>query len=109
MKLLNFYQQDSTDLRLGIATEQGIIDVAATSTETGLDVPTDMHSAIHAGVDSLTPVLAAASHYLSNDDIRFAPCLTSPEKILCIGLNYGKHAEESGMPVPDTPVVFFKI
>lgn len=31
-----------------------------------------------------------------------------PGKIICIGLNYKKHAEESGMGVPDEPVVFFK-
>ncbi|UXP32630.1 fumarylacetoacetate hydrolase family protein [Reichenbachiella agarivorans] len=31
-----------------------------------------------------------------------------PGKIICIGLNYRKHAEESGMEVPKEPVVFFK-
>ncbi|UXX79862.1 fumarylacetoacetate hydrolase family protein [Reichenbachiella carrageenanivorans] len=31
-----------------------------------------------------------------------------PGKIICIGLNYRKHAEESGMDVPKEPVVFFK-
>lgn len=31
-----------------------------------------------------------------------------PGKIICIGLNYRKHAEESGMEVPKEPVIFFK-
>lgn len=31
-----------------------------------------------------------------------------PGKIVCIGLNYRKHAEESGIAVPTEPVVFFK-
>jgi 2,4-diketo-3-deoxy-L-fuconate hydrolase len=31
-----------------------------------------------------------------------------PGKIICIGLNYQKHAAESGMEVPKEPVVFFK-
>lgn len=31
-----------------------------------------------------------------------------PGKIICIGLNYRKHAAESGMEVPKEPVVFFK-
>ena len=31
-----------------------------------------------------------------------------PEIILCIGLNYKFHAEESGMPAPDFPVLFIK-
>ena len=29
-------------------------------------------------------------------------------KIICIGLNYRKHAIESGMPIPAIPVVFTK-
>ena len=31
-----------------------------------------------------------------------------PSKLVCIGLNYAKHAEESGMEVPSEPVIFFK-
>jgi 2-keto-4-pentenoate hydratase/2-oxohepta-3-ene-1,7-dioic acid hydratase in catechol pathway len=31
-----------------------------------------------------------------------------PRDILCIGLNYRKHAAEGGKPVPDYPVLFFK-
>lgn len=38
----------------------------------------------------------------------FAPCVTKPSKILCIGLNYHDHAKEAGMEIPKEPVVFFK-
>jgi 2-keto-4-pentenoate hydratase/2-oxohepta-3-ene-1,7-dioic acid hydratase in catechol pathway len=31
-----------------------------------------------------------------------------PSKIVCVGLNYAKHAEESGMEPPKEPVLFFK-
>ncbi|HIJ65083.1 MAG TPA: fumarylacetoacetate hydrolase family protein, partial [Candidatus Hydrogenedentes bacterium] len=31
-----------------------------------------------------------------------------PSAIFCIGLNYRKHAEESGAPLPEEPVVFMK-
>jgi len=31
-----------------------------------------------------------------------------PSSIICIGLNYRRHAEESGMKHPEYPVVFFK-
>ena len=31
-----------------------------------------------------------------------------PGKVICIGLNYSDHAAESGMAVPDEPIVFFK-
>lgn len=39
---------------------------------------------------------------------RIGSCIARPSKIVCIGLNYAKHAAESGMAVPSEPVVFFK-
>lgn len=42
------------------------------------------------------------------DDERLASCVARPSKIVCIGLNYAKHAAESGMDNPEEPVVFFK-
>jgi len=41
-------------------------------------------------------------------DIRLGPPVSQPGKLICIGLNYQKHAAESGMEVPQEPVVFFK-
>lgn len=39
---------------------------------------------------------------------RLGPPIFKPSKLICIGLNYAKHAEESGATVPDEPVIFFK-
>ncbi len=41
-------------------------------------------------------------------EVRLAPSVARPSKIVCIGLNYAKHAEEAGMEPPSEPVVFFK-
>jgi 2,4-didehydro-3-deoxy-L-rhamnonate hydrolase len=41
-------------------------------------------------------------------DARLGSCVARPSKIICIGLNYAKHAAESGSAVPSEPVVFFK-
>ncbi|HEX3866567.1 MAG TPA: fumarylacetoacetate hydrolase family protein [Gemmatimonadaceae bacterium] len=43
----------------------------------------------------------------SSDAYWFAP-VPRPGKIVCIGLNYRDHAEESGLPLPEKPVVFSK-
>lgn len=40
--------------------------------------------------------------------VRLGPCITRPSKIICIGLNYARHAAESNMAVPSEPVIFFK-
>jgi len=42
------------------------------------------------------------------DDVRLGSAIARPSKIVCIGLNYAKHAAESGMDVPKEPVIFFK-
>ncbi|WP_339706765.1 fumarylacetoacetate hydrolase family protein [uncultured Kriegella sp.] len=41
-------------------------------------------------------------------EVRLGAPLCRPSKIICIGLNYAKHAAESGMQVPKEPVLFFK-
>ena len=43
-----------------------------------------------------------------DDSVRLGPPIARPSKIVCVGLNYAKHAEESGMAVPSEPVLFFK-
>lgn len=73
-------------------------------------------------VDGLTPELLGA-HGLDRlreivdtgglpeidlTSIRVGPCITRPSQIIGIGLNYADHAEESGQPVPDQPVIFSK-
>ena len=42
------------------------------------------------------------------EEIRLGPPIDRPSKIVCVGLNYAKHAKESGMEVPTEPVLFFK-
>ncbi|NNF34026.1 MAG: fumarylacetoacetate hydrolase family protein [Saprospiraceae bacterium] len=39
---------------------------------------------------------------------RLGPPCCRPSKIICVGLNYAKHAAEGGMAVPSEPVLFFK-
>lgn len=43
-----------------------------------------------------------------DDEIRLGAPLARPSKIVCVGLNYAKHAAESGMDIPEEPVLFFK-
>jgi 2,4-didehydro-3-deoxy-L-rhamnonate hydrolase len=40
---------------------------------------------------------------------RYGSCIARPSKIVCIGMNYAKHAYESGATeLPKEPIVFFK-
>ena len=40
---------------------------------------------------------------------RLGPCIGNVGNFICIGLNYSDHAKESGMDVPEEPVIFSKI
>jgi 2,4-didehydro-3-deoxy-L-rhamnonate hydrolase len=39
---------------------------------------------------------------------RLGPCVAMPSKFVAIGLNFTDHAKETGSPIPEYPVVFFK-
>jgi 2,4-didehydro-3-deoxy-L-rhamnonate hydrolase len=54
---------------------------------------------VRANESSCTPV---------PEKVRLGSCVARPSKIVCIGLNYAKHAAESGAQPPTEPVVFFK-
>ena len=39
---------------------------------------------------------------------RLASAIARPSKIICIGLNFSDHAEETGATPPEEPIIFFK-
>jgi len=41
-------------------------------------------------------------------NVEIGPVVPDPDKIICIGLNYRKHAEETGQPLPTVPTMFPK-
>ena len=41
-------------------------------------------------------------------EVQLGPVVADPSKIVCIGLNYRDHAEETGQALPDVPTVFAK-
>jgi 2-keto-4-pentenoate hydratase/2-oxohepta-3-ene-1,7-dioic acid hydratase in catechol pathway len=116
MKLLT-YKVDG-QYQLGIHTEEGVLGVAAAARQLGVaDAPSNMDEVIGRG-DAALGVLnmlvekaeAAniASLWLDEEKLQLGPCVANPGKIICIGLNYRKHAEETNMPVPQYPILFNK-
>ena len=45
---------------------------------------------------------------VSISDFRIGSPVARPTKVICVGLNYAKHAVESGMTPPPEPVIFMK-
>ncbi|MFF7984196.1 fumarylacetoacetate hydrolase family protein [Streptomyces sp. NPDC007901] len=63
------------------------------------------------GLDRVRPVVAeraATGQVFRLTGERIGAPIARPHQILCIGLNYRDHAAESGMAVPDEPILFTK-
>ncbi len=61
------------------------------------------------GLSKLQDIVHQSDHVNFIDDgIRIGSPVARPSKIVCVGLNYTKHAEEAGMDLPGEPVLFFK-
>jgi 2-keto-4-pentenoate hydratase/2-oxohepta-3-ene-1,7-dioic acid hydratase in catechol pathway len=101
---------------LGLKTERGILDVAKASKLFRIKAPTDIHAVIE-GADC-APLKKLTERALSDkrgksvlipeSRARFAPAVPRPGKIICVGLNYRRHAQETGNPIPPAPVLFNK-
>ncbi len=100
--------------RLAVKTEKGILDVAAAAKALKLKVPTDTDDLIAKGEQQLNACIEGALSskraglFIAEQDAEFAPVVTNPQKIICIGLNYRRHAKEINMPEPKAPPIFNK-
>lgn len=110
-------------LRLGMRTEGGILDVRSALEDmhpsVGRPISRDLRSLLSGGeparrdlqayVKSAIESRPEAGWLLRESDIELGPCLPAPGKIICIGLNYRKHAKEAGMEIPNEPILFSKL
>lgn len=101
-------------MRIGTAGAEK--PVARVDDETYVDLSdtvTDFDEAFFGsgGLDRVRPVVAertAAGQVSRFAGERIGAPIARPHQILCIGLNYRDHAAESGMAVPDEPILFTK-
>ncbi len=101
MKLVSFSLADGR-IRPGSLIEEGnlVVDLSAAGYADTLAV-------IAAGITAPEPGNTFPAYRLS--EVRLHAPLANPPRIFAIGLNYREHAIESGMEIPTTPVVFFKL
>jgi 2-keto-4-pentenoate hydratase/2-oxohepta-3-ene-1,7-dioic acid hydratase in catechol pathway len=98
MKLVSFSESDGI-IRPGFLLENTnqILDLSPGGFSSALDV-------ISRGITE-----DVAARKVARDQARLHAPLPNPPRVFAIGLNYRDHAKESGMAIPTTPVVFFKL
>ncbi len=60
------------------------------------------------GVAESARLLASGSLPAAADDVRVGAPIARPGKVVCVGLNYRDHANETGAAIPTEPILFMK-
>ena len=109
------FRQGGRD-RLGVKTDMGVLDVPAAASLLKMYAPATVDDLLQNEDGPSLNALVAASlksadakpAFHEEGSIEYGPLVSRPEKILCVGLNYRKHAKEVGQPIPMYPVLFNK-
>ena len=97
MKLVSFSAADGRVRPGALLEDNSVLDLNAAGYADALAVIAAELATAPSG-----PTLAAGQ-------VRLHAPLANPPRVFAIGLNYRDHAVESGMAIPTTPVVFFKL
>ncbi len=92
MKIAQYYKKGN--LHLGLVEDDSM-------------VPVDFHGTMQDYIINPRPLRASGKPFLSGE-VKFAPPVTRPSKIIAIGLNYLDHIKESHGEMPEAPIVFAK-
>ena len=114
MKLLSI-QKGSRQI-LGVKSAQGIIDIEkALTIQSNEDISLNIMDVINGGEEAIKKLEAyinelkqESSYIIEESEIDWGPAVPAPNKIICVGLNYRRHADETDSPYPETPILFPK-
>lgn len=103
MKLTSFLTENRP--AYGIVTDSGVIDLSRLS-----ETPDNLCSALtDPGAEQLAALGAGLAPDFALDEISYAPPITNPQKIICIGVNYVNRNEEyDDTALPPYPSVFLR-
>ncbi len=116
MKLLTL--KTKRGLELGIKTDRGVLNLrqALSRFPAQNNVPLSIEQVLAGGEEALgelqeyvARVQAGAPDLFGPEEgLELGPCVPNPGKIVCVGLNYRKHAQEAEMEIPAYPILFSK-
>ena len=109
MRLVTFLSNG--ERHIGAEGTQGVVDftlAAPELPESMLDLLADGPKALDAARAAAARAFSEGVGVIATDQVRLLAPLPRPGKIFGIGLNYRDHAQETGNPIPEVPIVFSK-
>ena len=112
MRLVTFSENGTRPYRVGALVAQDGNDFVIDLARAGLP-QSSIRSLLEAAGGDLSPVKdiirkATPDTYMEMAKVKLAPVIPEPDKIICVGLNYRDHAEETKLALPETPTIFAK-
>ena len=113
MKLITFKKSSNEEnYRLGaLVSDTEVVDLTALASDKNLTA-SDLLKCFDLENDFLEKAKTALADEnlpkINRGEIELCAPVPRPPKIICIGLNYRDHAEESGMAIPASPIIFSK-
>jgi 2-keto-4-pentenoate hydratase/2-oxohepta-3-ene-1,7-dioic acid hydratase in catechol pathway len=104
MKLLSY--EHGGRARFGAVVDGGIVDLQAALNGRYAT----LRALLEAGaLAEAAAALAGRRPDVALDAVTLLPVIPDPDKIVCVGLNYGEHVRETGRTVTETPVLFLRM
>lgn len=107
MRFVQFLRNGKQFLGVEKTIGGAIVDLSAS----GKEIPTKMIDFLKEGQktwDAAASIVQGGQHMLPSADVSLLSPVTTPDKVLCVGLNYKDHCEELNVPLPTEPVIFNK-
>ncbi len=108
---------DGTDQLLLVARDGRCYSASSVAAGQGVRVPATLDSLLQSDSPRLDDTVVALWQAIDDpayagpgqvEHPRYAPLVRQPGKIICVGQNFRRHAEEMGAPLPKWPVLFSK-
>ncbi len=105
MKLVNFLYKGEKNI--GALLDDGVCSFKSISDKYSMSMMEFIEQ-----IDDLSPKVSkfinSNPEVIPLSEIEFLPVIERPGKVLAVGLNYKDHAKETGMDLPEVPMIFTK-
>lgn len=104
MKLISFLNQGVASY--GVVQGDDVLDLTPILGAQAPDLKTFIAKSLFTNA---TQALQTNKPTLKLSQLQLLPVIPNPDKIFCVGLNYGEHVKETGREVTETPVIFLRL